>query len=68
MVLDADLDAASIDLRLRQLQAIARERGYAVATATAFPVSVERIAAFVQAAESRGVVIVPLSALVAGRQ
>jgi len=68
MVLDADLDAASIDQRLRQLQAIARERGYAVATATAFPVSVERIAAFVQAAESRGVVIVPLSALVAGRQ
>jgi polysaccharide deacetylase 2 family uncharacterized protein YibQ len=64
MVLDADLNAAAIDARLRQLQAIARERGYAVATATAFPVSIERIAAFVRAAEDRGIFIVPVSALV----
>ena len=67
MVLDADLSAASIDARLRQLQAIARERGFAVATATAFPVSVERIAAFVRAAEDRGIVIVPVSALAGQR-
>ena len=66
MVLDADLNAAAIDQRLRQLQAIARERGYAIATATAFPVSVERIVAFVRAAAGRGVQIVPVSALAAG--
>jgi polysaccharide deacetylase 2 family uncharacterized protein YibQ len=67
MVIDADLSAAAIDQRLRQLQALARERGYAVATATAFPVSVERITAFVRAAEARGIAIVPVSALVSGR-
>jgi polysaccharide deacetylase 2 family uncharacterized protein YibQ len=67
LVLDADLSAAAIDDRLRQLQAIARERGYAVATATAFPVSVERIAAFVKAAADKGIAIVPLSAILPGR-
>lgn len=67
MVLDADLSAASIDQRLRQLQAIARERGFAVATATAFPVTVERIAAFVRAADERGFAVVPVSALLAKR-
>ena len=67
MVLDADLSAEAIDQRLRQLQAIARERGYAIATATAFPVTVERIAAFAKAAADKGFDIVPLSALVAGR-
>ena len=67
MVIDADLSAAAIDQRLRQLQAIARQRGYAIATATAFPVSVERIAAFARAAENRGIAIVPVSALVSGR-
>jgi polysaccharide deacetylase 2 family uncharacterized protein YibQ len=67
MVLDADLNAAAIDQRFRQLQAIARERGFAVATATAFPVSVERIVAFVRAAAGRGVQIVPVSALANGQ-
>ena len=37
LVLDADLTPAAIDDRLDQLRAIARERGYAIATATAFP-------------------------------
>ena len=67
LVLDGDLSAAAIDARLRQLQVIARDRGYALATATAFPVSIERIAAFVRAAESRGIDIVPVSALVGPR-
>jgi polysaccharide deacetylase 2 family uncharacterized protein YibQ len=68
MVLDADLSAASIDQRLRQLQMIARERGFAIATATAFPVTVERIAAFVRAAADRGIAVVPVSALLASPQ
>lgn len=67
LVLDADLSAAAIDQKLRQLQAIATERGFAVATGTAFPMTVERVAAFVRAAADRGIAIVPVSALVAGR-
>jgi polysaccharide deacetylase 2 family uncharacterized protein YibQ len=68
MVLDADLSAASIDQRLRQLQTIARERGFAIATATAFPVTVERVAAFARIAATRGFAVVPVSALLATPQ
>jgi hypothetical protein len=63
LVLDADLTAAAIDERLRQLAALARERGFAIATATAFPVTIERVAAFARAAADRGIAIVPLTAL-----
>jgi polysaccharide deacetylase 2 family uncharacterized protein YibQ len=65
VILDAVTEAAAIDARLAQVEAIARQRGYAIATATAFPVTVERIAAFVKAAAERGFEIVPLTALVA---
>jgi len=63
LVLDADLDPDAIDASLKQLRAIARERGYAIATATAFPVTIERIAAFAAAAAQNGVTLVPLTAL-----
>jgi polysaccharide deacetylase 2 family uncharacterized protein YibQ len=66
VVLDADLDPSAIDQRLDQLRAIARERGYAIATATAFPTTLDRIAAFARQAGDRGVSLVPLSALVNG--
>ena len=65
VVLDADLSPAAIDDRLSQLQAIARERGSAIATATAFPVTIERVAAFIKAAANKGIAIVPVSAMVA---
>jgi polysaccharide deacetylase 2 family uncharacterized protein YibQ len=63
LVLDAELSADAIDRSLKQLGAIAQERGYAIATATAFPVTIERIAAFAQAAADRGITLVPISAL-----
>jgi len=63
VVLDADLTAAVIDARLEQLQTIARERGYAIAIGTAFPMTIDRVAAFARAAEARGIELVPLSAL-----
>jgi polysaccharide deacetylase 2 family uncharacterized protein YibQ len=65
LVLDPDLSATAIDARLAQLAAIARERGYAVATATAFPITIERIAAFARTAADNDLTLVPLSALVA---
>jgi polysaccharide deacetylase 2 family uncharacterized protein YibQ len=63
LVLDAELSADAIDQSLKQLGAIAQERGYAIATATAFPVTIERIAAFAQAAADHGITLVPISAL-----
>jgi polysaccharide deacetylase 2 family uncharacterized protein YibQ len=63
LVLDAELSADAIDQNLSQLRAIARERGYAIATATAFPISIDRIAEFAKAAADRGITLVPISAL-----
>jgi uncharacterized protein len=65
LVLDPDLTPAAIDARLDQLVAIARMRGYAVATASAFPATIERIAAFATTAAGKDVTLVPVSALVA---
>ena len=64
VVLDADLSAQAIDERLNQLRAIARERGYAIGSGSAFPVTIERVAEFVRSAADRGFTIVPVSALV----
>jgi polysaccharide deacetylase 2 family uncharacterized protein YibQ len=68
VVLDTESDAASIDARLKQLEAIARERGYAIGSATAFPRTIERIAEFTRRAADHGIAIVPVTALIqAGR-
>jgi polysaccharide deacetylase 2 family uncharacterized protein YibQ len=64
VVLDADTDAGQIDAQLKQLEALARDRGYAIGSATAFPVTIERIAAFAKRAADHGIVLVPVSALV----
>lgn len=63
-VLDALTEAKAIDDRLAEVEAIARRRGYAIATATAFPITIERIAEFAKSAADRGIEIVPLTALV----
>ena len=67
LVLDAELSAAAIDARLRQLQAIARDRGYAIGSATAFAVTLDRVAAFARAIADQHLILVPVSALVDGR-
>jgi len=65
MVLDPDLTGAAIDARLDQLVALARSHGQAVATATAFPVTLERLAAFAKTVAAKDVTLVPVSALLA---
>ena len=42
-----------------------RERGVAVGVASTLPVSIERIAKWAKTAESRGVLLVPITAVVA---
>jgi polysaccharide deacetylase 2 family uncharacterized protein YibQ len=63
IVLDADTTPAAIDQRLDELAAIASRRGSAIATGSAFPATVDRVAAFAKAAAARGVVLVPITAL-----
>ena len=62
-VLDARQEPARIDAQLKALELLARRRGYAIATATAFPLSVKQIAAWVKEAEKNGLQIVPVSNL-----
>ena len=64
VVLDAVPTPAHIDQALARLEAIARERGVAVGIATALPATVDRIAQWAKAAESRGLVLVPITAAV----
>jgi polysaccharide deacetylase 2 family uncharacterized protein YibQ len=62
---DATIDvvpnAGEIDRALAQLEATARQRGFAVGVASALPISIERLNAWAKALESRGILLVPLT-------
>jgi polysaccharide deacetylase 2 family uncharacterized protein YibQ len=63
LVIDAVPTPSDVDHALARLETMARERGFAVGMASALPVSIERIAKWAKAAESRGVLLVPISAV-----
>ncbi len=62
--IDTIQTALEIDRRLSELEAAARKNGGAVGTAFLYPVSVERIAQWAKGLQSRGFVLVPVSAIV----
>jgi len=62
--IDTIQTALEIDRRLSELEAAARKNGSAVGTAFLYPVSVERIAVWAKGLQSRGFVLVPVSAIV----
>src|SRR3954451_23811686 len=59
--IDAVPTSVEIDRALAKLESIAKERGNAVGIASALPISIERIAGWARALESRGVLLVPLT-------
>lgn len=63
--LDTLQNPAEIDRRLSELETQARANGSAVGSAFLYPVSVARIAAWAKGLQSRGFVLVPVSAIVA---
>jgi polysaccharide deacetylase 2 family uncharacterized protein YibQ len=63
IVLDAVPTQAHIDQALTRLEALAREHGTAVGIASALPASIDRIAQWAKAAQGRGIVLVPISAV-----
>jgi polysaccharide deacetylase 2 family uncharacterized protein YibQ len=65
VILDAVPTAAEIDRALGRLEMTARERGAAVGIASALPVSIDHIAKWAKDARSRGLLIVPVSAVAA---
>jgi polysaccharide deacetylase 2 family uncharacterized protein YibQ len=62
--LDTIQSAPEIDRRLSELETQARANGSAVGSAFIYPVSVARIAAWARGLQSRGFVLVPVSAIV----
>jgi len=63
IAIDAVPNAAEIDRALARLEKTARDRGSAVGTANALPASIERIAAWAKSLESRGIALVPITAV-----
>lgn len=61
LVIDARTEWAEIDAALVKLEAIAAEKGVAIATASALPVTIERIAHWAKTLEARGIRLVPVS-------
>jgi polysaccharide deacetylase 2 family uncharacterized protein YibQ len=61
MVIDVVPTSADIDKALARLEGLAKERGIAVGTASALPISIERISMWSKTLESRGVLLVPLT-------
>jgi polysaccharide deacetylase 2 family uncharacterized protein YibQ len=59
--IDAVPTSAEIDRTLIKLETLAKERGLAVGVASALPISIERIAAWIKTLDSRGIMLVPLT-------
>jgi polysaccharide deacetylase 2 family uncharacterized protein YibQ len=65
VVLDDQLGRAEIDARLQSLERTAQERGSAIGLAGPLrPATIERIAAWTKTLQGRGLVLVPVSAVV----
>jgi polysaccharide deacetylase 2 family uncharacterized protein YibQ len=59
--IDAVPTAVEIDRALARLESLAKERGIAVGVASALPISIERLAVWIKALESHGIMLVPLT-------
>jgi uncharacterized protein len=63
LVLDAVPTPMEIDRALSKLEAMAKDKGFAVGEASALPVSIDRLSQWAKGAESRGFVLVPITAI-----
>ena len=64
-VIDGVARTEAIDRELANLEQVARKRGVAVGTASALPLTVERIARWSRSLGERGILLVPVSAALA---
>jgi uncharacterized protein len=65
--IDREASRIAIDGRLQQIERIARTEGAAVAFASPYPITIERLAAWIPTLEAKGFVLAPVTAVV-GRQ
>jgi polysaccharide deacetylase 2 family uncharacterized protein YibQ len=62
--LDTEASRIAIDGRLQQIERIARSEGAAVAFAMPYPITIERLLAWIPTLEAKGFVLVPATAVV----
>ncbi|MSP47952.1 MAG: divergent polysaccharide deacetylase family protein [Alphaproteobacteria bacterium] len=62
--LDLEASRGAIDTRLAELEKIARDSGVAVGIGRPYPVTIERIALWVDSLESKGLALAPITAVV----
>lgn len=65
IAIDADRERGAILGKLDEAERTARAKGFAVATGSAFEVTVDAVASWVEEAKRRGIEIVPISAIAA---
>jgi polysaccharide deacetylase 2 family uncharacterized protein YibQ len=63
VAIDAVPTPANIDRALSRLETLASERGFAVGISSPLPAALDRIERWIKAAESRGYLVVPISAV-----
>jgi polysaccharide deacetylase 2 family uncharacterized protein YibQ len=63
LVLDLTQRTDAIDRELARLEQQARERGFAVASASALPLSIDRVSRWARTLEQRGIKLVPVSSI-----
>jgi hypothetical protein len=61
LVIDRTPRPDAVDKQLERLEQIARQRGFAMGSASALPVSIDRVAQWARSLEARGVLLVPVS-------
>jgi uncharacterized protein len=61
VAIDAVPTSAEIDRALSDLENLAKERGVAIGTASALPISIERIGVWTKTLEAHGIMLVPLT-------
>jgi len=62
-VLDTVPAAAEIDAALARLETTARSRGFAIGSASALPVTIDRLTQWIKMLDARGITLVPISAV-----
>lgn len=62
--IDARAAREEIDLRLQQLEALARQHGSAIGTGFNYPITIERVRDWSESLDEKGLVLAPVSALV----
>ena len=61
VTIDAVPTSAEIDRALAKLESLAKDRGFAAGTASALPISIERIGVWIKTLEAHGIMLAPLT-------